>query len=69
MLRSQFVSPKMLLLDQEEFLDDEKGLDYLLGEMDKQAKEEPIVKLEVEEHNQEHLESWKHNKEEFTTLN
>ena len=43
-VRTQFLRPKMLKLDAEEFLDEETGLEYLLGEMDKQAKEQPIMK-------------------------
>ena len=57
----------MLKLDKDEFLDEETGLEYLLREMDKQAKEEPIILPSNEIHNQEHLEGWKQ-KREVSTL-
>jgi hypothetical protein len=68
MVRTQYLRPKMLRLDKESFLDGESGLEYLLEEMDKQAKEAPIVKLDDSQHNQDHLAGWKAGARDVSTL-
>ena len=67
-LSHQFLKSKKLRLNHQDFMDGDKGIEYLLTEIEKQKKENPIDNSDIGSHVQRHLEGWRFGPKNFSTL-
>ena len=63
-LRYQFLKSKPIKLDLNKFLDSNIGLNYLIDEIKRQEKENPIDNTDIGVHYQQHLEGWRYGPKE-----
>lgn len=67
-LSHQFLKSNKLKLNHQDFLDGDKGIEYLLKEIEKQKKESPIDNTDIGSHVQRHLEGWRFGPKKFSSL-